>query len=362
MENRVTIQALCGLGLTCKKVAELLKLNVKTVKKWKGRTGTAELPRRKQPRVLTEDVKETIQMLGRDVWGASTRKITKTINSSESFIQQGQTISRSCVLKYLKTTDWGRFSYRPIIKPLLSQKNVSDRLAFCAMIRALHYCGGDDESKQLVGDILFTDESIVELFPKPNAQNTRIRTLEPQHRSPIQVPKHGLKIMVAGGLCANGLTRLHIVEDKSTVTAAYYRGQILPVYLDAVQGRQGDASCSQDRRPLFEDPGRAVFMQDGAPAHTANTTMQFLRERFTTIWGKGIWPGNSPDLNPIENLWPILQDSVFVAPRPRTRAELIERVNQTWSNISLELVHRLAHSFPSRIEACLANNGKHTKY
>lgn len=103
-------------------------------------------------------------------------------------------------------------------------------------------------------------------------------------------------------------------------------------------------------------------MQDGAPAHTAGASLRLLQHHFSTIWSKGVWPGNSPDLNPIEHLWPILQDSVFKSPRPRNRDELITRVVETWNQISTELVKKLVYSFPKRIEECLSKNGSHTNY
>ncbi len=46
-----------------------------------------------------------------------------------------------------------------------------------------------------------------------------------------------------------------------------------------------------------------TFMQDGAPCHTARAVMNYLRERNVTVLD---WPGNSPDMNPIETLWGIM--------------------------------------------------------
>ena len=43
-----------------------------------------------------------------------------------------------------------------------------------------------------------------------------------------------------------------------------------------------------------------VFMQDGAKAHTAALTLEWLEDH-------QVWP-NSPDLNPIENLGSILEE------------------------------------------------------
>ena len=45
-----------------------------------------------------------------------------------------------------------------------------------------------------------------------------------------------------------------------------------------------------------------IFQQDGAPVHTSKVALKWLENNLNSFWGKGVWPGNSPDLSPIENL------------------------------------------------------------
>ena len=71
----------------------------------------------------------------------------------------------------------------------------------------------------------------------------------------------------------------------------------------------------------FPHPDRSILMQDGTKAYTAETTMQLLHSQNVKVWTD--WPGNSPDLNIVEHIWSILQDSVFKEPHLRNREQLI---------------------------------------
>ena len=345
--------------MSLRSIATLVKANVKTVVKWKLRNTAFDLPRTGAPSVLTADIKASITTMCRDQWNASTRSVTKILNQPDSRFDQ-KMVSRSTVQRYIQSTDWGRVAYKAQVRPLLTQKNVHDRFAFCEKLMQEGYCRDSQLGRKKRAHILFTDESVIELFPRPNLQNTRIRTSTPELRVPIQIPKYGLKIMVAGGMSAYGLTQLHIVDPDATVTGEYYRTRILPLYSEAAKRTASIGDLTRDR--MFSTSNMVVLMQDGAPAHTANATLSLISTLFPRAWSRGIWPGNSPDLNPIEHLWPILQDSVFIEPRPRNRDELVQRVQEAWINISRELLQRLISSIPGRILTCYANGGGRSGY
>src|SRR6218665_1829341 len=51
-------------------------------------------------------------------------------------------------------------------------------------------------------------------------------------------------------------------------------------------------------------PAGFIFQQDGAPAHTARVTQEWLHANCPEIIEKDRWPPNSPDLNPLDyHVW-----------------------------------------------------------
>ena len=109
----------------------------------------------------------------------------------------------------------------------------------------------------------------------------------------------------------------------------------------------------------FMEPGW-TFMQDGASIHRAKRTKEWLKERKIPILE---WPANSPDLNPIENLWGILVRAVYSNGRQfSTKEELKQEILKQWDLISGETLVNLVNSMPTRIIDVIQCNGKNTKY
>ena len=71
---------------------------------------------------------------------------------------------------------------------------------------------------------------------------------------------------------------------------------------------------------------------------------------------KGEWPASSPDLNPIERLWAILQDRV-VSQRAYTYDKLLTVVTDTWWELEQNTIRKLYDSMGARVKNCIKAEG-----
>ena len=100
-------------------------------------------------------------------------------------------------------------------------------------------------------------------------------------------------------------------------------------------------------------------MQDGAPCHRSKVAKKFLGSNNIDLLE---WPGNSLDLNPIENLWTNMKNKVSEK-QPLSGAELLKAIKEVWvKEIFKEYCQSLIESMLRRIKAVIKNRGGHTKY
>ncbi|KAK7110266.1 hypothetical protein V1264_014168 [Littorina saxatilis] len=111
--------------------------------------------------------------------------------------------------------------------------------------------------------------------------------------------------------------------------------------------------------PFFQAHGNWVFQHDNARPHTARATQDLLHRSGIQVMP---WPALSPDMNPIEQFWDLLQTQLNrVVPRPTTVADLDRAVQQTWTNIPRQASNTLVRSMHRRCQAIIDANGGHTR-
>ena len=73
------------------------------------------------------------------------------------------------------------------------------------------------------------------------------------------------------------------------------------------------------------------FMADNDPKHTSKLAQQFLKEKQVNWWRT---PAESPDLNPIENLWHELKEYMRREVKPKNKEELIRGIKAFWKTVT----------------------------
>ena len=104
----------------------------------------------------------------------------------------------------------------------------------------------------------------------------------------------------------------------------------------------------------------AIFMQDNAKVHTSDSTMQFLEDKGVNLLGH---PSNSPDLNPMENVWGNLARTVYAGKPPyANKTALWTAIQDAWAAMTMTELKDMINSMSARMGAVLEAQGGFTKY
>ena len=175
-------------------------------------------------------------------------------------------------------------------------------------------------------------------------------------------PNKSQQLHVYGGISAHGKTELVFVSGTTGHSKVYYnsKGKLSGVGAEEFQDIM-EKKLIPDVQQIEAAAGGSSFtwLIDNAPGHSAKTTKQFLSK-------KGIdyckdWPANSPDLNPIENVWAWMKQKVY-SKHYSSLAELKRAVLETWAALPDSMCSNLMRSLHTRKSICLERNGGHTGY
>jgi hypothetical protein len=137
--------------------------------------------------------------------------------------------------------------------------------------------------------------------------------------------------------------------DKAKISAQYYVTSLLPDLLDDCENLM---------------PGTFIFQQDGAPAHTARLTQEWLSDNCPELLAKEEWPPNSPDLNPLDYyVWgAMLHKYQEHTPKPTTTTELKAVLQQIWDKLPQQSIENAVIAFRKRLQLCIQAAGGHIEH
>ncbi|KAF2357177.1 Homeobox domain-like [Trinorchestia longiramus] len=192
--------------------------------------------------------------------------------------------------------------------------------------------------------VLWPDKTKIELFGR-NGTNHVWRQQNDKYKPKCTIPTvkfGGGSIMVWGCFSSSGVGKLPIIEG--TMNGRKYREileeQLLP------------SAC------LLKLKRGWKFQQENDLKHTANETKEWLRMKKINFLE---WRSQSPDMNPIENLWRELK--LKIQKRcPNNITELKEICIEEWNKITPETCKRLVVNYYKRFEAIINNKHYATKY
>ncbi|GFX97466.1 transposable element Tcb2 transposase [Trichonephila clavipes] len=141
--------------------------------------------------------------------------------------------------------------------------------------------------------------------------------------------------MVWGCMSSHGVGRLHIVSG--TVKAMDYIEILQNKLLPTARYLLGNQSL--------------ISQDDNVPCHRAKVVQKWLEDHTVNRMN---WPGQSPDLNPIESLWFKIDYEISKKKPSSNKSELIEALIFSFSHIvRKDPLLKLVHSMPKRCRAKL---------
>jgi transposase len=274
--TRAQVMLLKDLGYSQRQISNRLNVSRGAVQRCFARSadndGTGveyhSIRRSGRPKITSARTDNSIIVMCKRSPRASSAKIKAQLPASER-------VSTRTIRRRLFTT--GLKARRPAKKPLLSSKNIRDRVAFCRKYRQW--------TPEQWEDVFFSDEST---FTQFYAFTRHVRRPVGKRNDPkycTSAVKQCAKLMVWGSFSGNsGRGGIWFMPPGQTITAA--------VYTDVLQNKLLHFREIHQVR---------YFQHDGAPCHMAKSVTKWLADHQIPVIGP--WPGSSPDLNPIENLW-----------------------------------------------------------
>ena len=101
------------------------------------------------------------------------------------------------------------------------------------------------------------------------------------------------------------------------------------------------------------------FMADNDPKHTSKAALTFLEDNNIYWWRT---PPESPDLNPIENMWHELKEYVRREIKSKTKEQLVDGIKAFWRPVDVVKCKKYIGHLQKVIPKVIELDGRATGY
>ena len=218
---------------------------------------------------------------------------------------------------------------------------IGEKTRYCQLVREanrvkrLNFAEECLRNGDLFDDVIWSDESCIQM--DWNGSLTFHRWWEPAPQK--GKPKHPFKFNVWAGLSKRGATPILIFDGIMEKT--FYCGEIIK------------STLAPFLEEVFPDGHR--FMQDNDPKHTSNMAKEIMVEAGINWWKT---PPESPDMNPIENIWHELKHHLRNVKKPRTAVELESAIKEFWLTVTPEKCRKYISHLTKVLPKVVERNGR----
>ena len=222
----------------------------------------------------------------------------------------------------------GFYKLKPLQKPLLSDKHRLNRLKFAKVNKKC------DWSK-----IIFTDEATIFQFSKPKKVWRKKDEI-----IKVATVKHSAKVNIWGCFSEKGFGQIYCFRNNLNADQLchIYKHTLLP-----------------SATTFFgKDNDKWILQEDNDPKHLSGKAQKW---KIDNQINRLSWPSQSPDLNPMENVWSVLKANVGNH-KPTSAKDLIRVIKKEWKALDPIFAKNLVISMQNCISLLLANEGDHFLY
>uniref|UniRef100_A0A3Q2FGN4 Paired domain-containing protein n=1 Tax=Cyprinodon variegatus TaxID=28743 RepID=A0A3Q2FGN4_CYPVA len=228
----------------------------------------------------------------------------------------------------VRASAYGGRRKRAVKKLPLSEENIQGRLQFC---RKYVDWTAEDWCK-----VIFSEVSTFQLFT--SGKELVRRKGEACQKSCVADPD---MVRVWGCFSSKGVGSLTLLTRDTSMNEEWYQNVLQEHLLPTIHEQ-------------FDDD-KYFFQHDGAPCHKAEAVTKWLKDHEVEVLD--LWPENSPDLNPMQNLWSFLKKQVDKQ-KPTNCDQLQALIRQEWFTINRDLVQKFISSMPERIAEVVRKQGQ----